>query len=114
MRHELFPPISQRQPLIERRDERLPFDLVADLKTGRTGRRRASVTDMSIRGFKIAWFPEAKPGRSVMIRIPGIEPLPALIRRAGAEGVGCEFVRPLSTYVLDHLARHAAAARTGW
>ena len=108
MRHELFPPVGQRQPLAERRDERLSFDLMAELKTDTSGWRRARVTDMSVRGFKIAWFPNAIVGRSVMIRIPGIEPLPAIIRRAGAEGVGCEFVRPLSTYVLDHLASHAA------
>ena len=108
MRHELFPPIVQRKPLTERREQRLPFDLVAEIKLDTSGWRRASLTDMSVRGFKIAWFPNAKVGRSVMIRIPGIEPLPGIIRRAGPEGVGCEFVRPLSTYVLDHLASHAA------
>ena len=106
MRHEIFPREDQRQPSIGRAEERLPFDVVTDVKVGCGAWRKARLTDVSVHGFKIAWLPNAQPGQSLMIRIPAIEPLPASIRRSGTTGVGCEFTRPLSVYVLEHLARH--------
>jgi hypothetical protein len=104
MRHEVFPPEGERRPLIDRHGERLPFDLFADIKAGSGAWKRARLTDMSTSGFRIAWFPNARAGQTVMIRIPGIEALNASVRRAGPAGIGCEFASPLSIYVLDHLA----------
>ena len=84
------------------------IEAVADIKAGSGAWKRARLTDLSVTGFKIAWFPNAKAGQTVLIRIPGVEALTAFIRRAAPEGIGCEFERPLSTYVLDHLARSSA------
>lgn len=111
MRNELFPPSSERQPLLERQAARVPIEVLADVKAGSGAWKRARLTDLSVTGFKIAWFPNAKAGQTVMIRIPGVEGLTAFIRRAATEGIGCEFERPLSTYVLEHLAQQSASAR---
>ena len=111
MRHEIFPPAGNRQPLFERQAERVHIEVVADVKAGSGAWKRARLTDISVTGFKIAWFPNAKTGQTVMIRIPGVEALTAFIRRAAVEGIGCEFERPLSTYVLAHLAQVSASGR---
>ena len=106
MKHELFPPDGERQPIIfERQGERLPFNLLADLKVGHRDWQRARLTDMSVSGFKLAWLPNANPGSSVWIRVSGLAPLHAVVRRVGNAGIGCEFDHQLSEYVLEHLAR---------
>lgn len=108
MRHEVFPLEGKLQPFHQRRDERLPFDVVTDIRISGRAWQKARLTDLSVRGFRIARLPNANVGQSITIRIRGIEPLRAFIRRNDANGVGCEFARPLSVYVLDHLARHGA------
>ena len=35
------------------------------------------------------------------------ELLPAIVRWVDKEHAGCAFARPLSAYVLDHIARHS-------
>jgi hypothetical protein len=39
-----------------------------------------------------------------------MEPLLAYVRWRDNTGMGCEFARPISTYVLDHIARHCGVA----
>jgi hypothetical protein len=111
MRHEFFPLEGKLRPFYQKRDERLPFHVVVDIKVSGRGWHETKLTNLSVRGFRTARWLNGKVGQSVTIRIPGIEPLRALIRRYDASGVGCEFVRPLSVYVLDYLARHSAKQR---
>lgn len=108
MRHETFPSVSVRRLLNLRQAERLPFDVIADVKIGHGKWQRARISDISARGFRIVWFPSASAGQSVLIRIPGLEPLAATTRWVSVGGIGCEFQRPLSIYILEHLAKRRA------
>jgi hypothetical protein len=107
VRHELFPSEGNRQPLFGRQAPRSHLEVMADVKAGSGSWKRSLLSDISVSGFKIGWFPNAKAGQTVLIRIPGVEPLTAFIRRAAVEGIGCEFERPISAYVLDHLVRQS-------
>jgi hypothetical protein len=111
MRHEVFPLEGKLQPFYQRRDERLLFDVVTDVRISGRAWQKVRLTDLSVRGFRIARLSEGRVGQVITIRIRGIEPLRAVIRRNDTSGVGCEFARPLSVYVLDHLARHGSQKR---
>ena len=111
MRHEFFPLEGKLQPFYRRRDERVPFDVVTDIRISGRAWQKARLTDLSVHGFRIASLLNGQVGHSVTIRIRGIEPLRAVIRRNDASGVGCEFARPLSIYVLKHLARQTGQQR---
>ena len=90
---------------MERQAPRLPFDLRAEVKVGSGAWTRVRLSDMSTSGFRFARYPDVRVGQPVMIRLPGLQLLTATVRHRTAEGIGCEFARPLSAYVLEHLAR---------
>jgi hypothetical protein len=105
VKREVFPEFTQRRPASNRREARLPASILADVRAGALAWRKSRLTELSLHGFKLSWLPNATVGRSVTVRMPGIEPLRATIRHIDRDGVGCEFERPLSPYVLEHLAR---------
>lgn len=108
MRREVFPPEGKRVPLARRSANRLPFALLAHVRVGAGAWTRATLTELSTGGFRLGWYRhEVRVGQTVMIRIPGLQLLVATVRHCGAEGIGCEFARPLSDYVVEHLARSA-------
>ena len=63
------------------------------------------MVDLSRSGFRIGWLPGGEVGRPLWVRIPGIEARPATIRWRDLGGVGCQFERPLSAAVVEHLSR---------
>ena len=109
MQHETFPPEGERQPVNPRRGERFALELVAEVKVGFGVWQKARLSDLSETGFRIGWLPNGGQGSDVRLRIPGMEPLLAHVRWRNNTGMGCEFERTLSVYVLEHIARHCAA-----
>jgi len=63
--------------------------------------------NLSTDGFQMARTPGLRAETPLRIRLPKLELLPAIVRWVDREHAGCAFVRPLSAYVLDHIARHA-------
>jgi len=85
--------------------DRVPLEIIAEVKVGFGAWQKSRLNDVSLSGFRIGWLPNGGHGSEVRIRIPGLEPLTALVRWKDTTGMGCEFTRPLSVYVLDHIAR---------
>jgi len=110
VQHELFPPEGEREALNARRDERFALELIAEIKVGFGAWQKARLGDLSETGFRIGWLPQGGQGSEVRLKIPGMEPLLAYVRWRDNTGMGCEFARPISTYVLDHIARHCGVA----
>jgi len=88
-----------------RRYERTMVALTCHLRVGGGTWRPASLVDLSCSGFRIAWMPSCGPGKPLWVRIPGLEAMPAKIRWQDLGGVGCQFDRPLSPAVVEHLTR---------
>ena len=105
----MFPPEGEREALNARRDERFALELIADIKVGFGAWQKSRLNDLSETGFRIGWLPQGGQGSEVRLKIPGMEPLLAYVRWRDTTGLGCEFARPLSPYVLDHIARHCGA-----
>uniref|UniRef100_UPI003C2C9995 PilZ domain-containing protein n=1 Tax=Altererythrobacter segetis TaxID=1104773 RepID=UPI003C2C9995 len=80
-------------------------DLRAQVRCGSETWRPIRVVDLSSTGFRLSWLPSCSTDCRIWLRIEGLEPLPATIRWKNNGGVGCEFIRPLSAAVLDHLSR---------
>ena len=91
-----------------RRDPRVEVGTTCRIRIGSGPWRLASVVDISRSGFRIAWLPQCSVGRQIWIRFPGLEAMPASVQWRDLGGVGCQFIRPLHSSVLDHLARAAA------
>ena len=83
----------------------MPIEVIAEVKVGFGAWQKSRLTDVSLSGFRIGWLPNGGQGAEVRIRIPGLEPLTAHVRWKDTTGMGCEFTRPLSVYVLEHIAR---------
>ncbi|MEO6153624.1 MAG: PilZ domain-containing protein [Croceibacterium sp.] len=106
MKHESFPPFDEAPANHARRGDRVSLAIVAEVKIGFGPWRSARLQDVSVSGFRLVGISSAVEGCGVRIRIPGLEVLSATIRRRHALELGCEFERPLSVYVLEHMARH--------
>ena len=98
---------SPRSAAKLRRDPRSPVALTCQLRIGSGPWRPATLVDLSCSGFRIAWLPSGGVGRPLWVRIPGLEAKPATIRWRDLGGVGCQFDRPLSSEVVEHLSRKA-------
>jgi hypothetical protein len=70
----------------------------------------ARLEDLSPGGFRIAWYPEARIGLPLRIRIPGMQLLSARIAWHRDNTIGCEFDVPLHIAVFDHIVRASRAA----
>ena len=69
--------------------------------------RYVRISDLSNLGFRVWWHEKAVVGEVVKVRIKGIEDRPAKVRWTSGRWIGCEFVQPLSPYVVDHIAGQA-------
>lgn len=98
---------SRRSAALLRRDPRTPVALTCRLRIGSGPWRPANLVDLSRSGFRIAWLPSGSVGRSLWVRIPGLEAMPARIRWRDLGGVGCQFDRPLGIAVVEHFSRKA-------
>ena len=63
--------------------------------------------NLSVDGFQMARTPGLRSETTMRIMLPDMELLPAIVRWVDKEHAGCAFARPLSAYVLDHIARHS-------
>ena len=98
---------SPRSAARLRSHPRLPVAMTCQLRIGSGPWRPASMVDLSRTGFRIAWLPSGAVGRSLWVRIPGLEAMPATIRWRDLGGVGCQFERPLGVEVTEFLSRQA-------
>lgn len=106
MKHEAFPPEDERAAADARRDDaRAEVTIVADLRIGFGEWQKVRLTNVSPTGFRIGWLARGGDGTAISIRLPGIEPLKAEVRWKSGNEMGCEFLRPLSIYVFEHLVR---------
>ncbi|MEO6040963.1 MAG: PilZ domain-containing protein [Croceibacterium sp.] len=106
-----YEPIVPREATTEselRGHARHTFDVIAEIKIGWGVWQKARLLDVSSTGFRLGRFPQETQDADIRIRIPGLAPLAAKIRWREDSAVGCQFVNPLSIYVLEHVAEHAA------
>ncbi|GAB5489448.1 MAG: hypothetical protein Pars2KO_30180 [Parasphingorhabdus sp.] len=63
---------------------------------------RATLSDLSVSGFKLNSFTSLDPDKMVFVKIPGLQTLGAQIRWTNYQDYGCEFTHPLHPAVFDH------------
>lgn len=87
-----------------RREYRGNVEMPGALRHNVTCRSNVSVSDLSVRGCRIATSAEGiAVGASVFVRLSELAPLRATVRWSGKGMVGLEFNQPLYIPVLDHL-----------
>ena len=77
--------------------------ITCQLRIDGGGWRAGSLVDLSCSGVRIAWLPTCGIGKSIWVKIPGLEAMLAKIRWRDLGGVGCEFDRPLNPIIVEHL-----------
>jgi hypothetical protein len=100
-------PISEAGSCSRQSAERAEVTLMCEVRQGIAPWRMVRLEDMSQSGFRIAWLPEADPGKPLRIRIPGLQMLTANIRWHKGKSVGCAFTEPLHVAVFEHILRAA-------
>ena len=102
-----------------RNQERRPVALSGNLKTPRS-RQDVAVSDLSVTGCKIeAIYLSLTAGEHVMLRLEGLQALPATVVWCSGPSAGLLFENPLHPAVLDNLcqqhphAKDAMAANSG-
>jgi hypothetical protein len=88
---------------------RVAIRLECEIRLDRGQWSKSILYDLSRTGFRIAWLPRRSSDPKLWIRIPGLQPLTAVIRWHSQSAIGCEFSTPLYEPVFDHLARLAAS-----
>jgi hypothetical protein len=94
-------------PVPLRGAERKPMTLRCEARIGVGPWSTVILQNLSTDGFQMARTPGLRPETQLRIRLPKLELLPAVVRWVDKEHAGCAFARPLSAYVLDHIAHHA-------
>jgi len=79
--------------------------LLCQVRQGMRPWAHAHLEDISRKGFRIAWLPNAQEDRPQRIRIPGLRLLTARIRWRDGKSVGCEFAETLHVTVFEHIVR---------
>lgn len=106
MKHEVFP---ADLPCTRDHAARTEVILLCEIRQGTRPWIKARLEDISPQGFRIAWLPHCSPDLPLRIRIPGMQPLKAVIRWYEGKAVGCAFAEPLHVAVYEHLVRQAGA-----
>ena len=96
---------SEKLPL--RSSERRPLTLRCEVRIGVGAWSTVLLQNLSTDGFQMGRTPGLRPDTPLRIRLPNLELLPAIVRWVDKEYAGCAFARPLSAYVLDHIAGHS-------
>lgn len=92
------------------RSTRVGVAILCEVRQGTRPWKKARLEDLSSGGFRIAWFPDARPELPLRIRIPGMQLLSARIVWRSESTIGCEFAAPLHVAVFEHIVRTAQAA----
>lgn len=90
----------------ERRDNfRAPVAIEAELR--RPGRTpfKITVTDLSRTGCRCDTLSKTQEGEKVMLAMPGLAPIPGIIRWANTRGFGLEWDHPMHAAVFDHICK---------
>lgn len=64
---------------------------------------RATLSDISISGFKLDSYTNLDDNKLIFITLPGLQTLGAHIKWVDYQDYGCEFTDPLHPAVLEHL-----------
>lgn len=91
----------------QRRAPRIGTRLKADVRRSGTVRVQATVTDMSMTGFRLQSDERLPLGAPIWLRIGQLAPLEAKVVWRDGYLAGCAFNTPLNSYVLDHIVRTA-------
>ncbi|CDO34831.1 MULTISPECIES: PilZ domain-containing protein [Novosphingobium] len=87
------------------RSKRVGVTILCEVRQGTRPWKMARLEDLSPGGFRIAWFPEARPELPLRIRIPGMQLLTARICWERDSAIGCEFDAPLHIAVFEHIVQ---------
>lgn len=95
---------------VQRRAERRPVEMPASCRTQSGLRDEGLISDISPQGCRLAARTLAmRVGLRVVIRPPGLEGIPGIVRWFDGHYAGVEFDAPLYEPVVDHLSQlHAA------
>lgn len=91
----------------QRRAPRVGTRLKADVRRSGTVRVHATVTDMSMTGFRLECDERLPIGAAIWVRIGQLSPLEAKVVWRDGYLAGCAFTNPLHPSVLDHIVRAA-------
>ena len=108
MKHENFSAVPTESA---DRLQRANVTLLCEVRQGFGPWALIRLNDISERGFRIAWFPKCSPDLLLNIRLPGIQKLDAKVCWQEGHAIGCEFTKPLNTYVLEHIVQQATINR---
>jgi hypothetical protein len=91
----------------QRRAPRVGTRLKADVRRSGTVRVQATVTDMSVTGFRLESDERLPLGAPIWVRIGQLSPLEAKVVWRDGYLAGCAFNSPLHPSVLEHIVRSA-------
>jgi hypothetical protein len=91
-----------------RRAPRVGTRLKADVRRSGLSRVHATVTDMSVSGFRLECDERLPLGATIWVRLGQLAPLEAKVMWRDGYIAGCAFVSPLHPSVLDHIVRTAS------
>ncbi|GGB98237.1 hypothetical protein GCM10011494_15890 [Novosphingobium endophyticum] len=106
----LYERIAGRDGRHVSRSARAGVALVCDARQGTRPWKKVRLEDLSACGFRIAWFPAARPDMPLRLKIPGMQILSAQIVWQSENSVGCKFSAPLHIAVFEHIVRSSGPA----
>jgi hypothetical protein len=91
--------------MIERRTgDRARINVTSEVRAANCAWEKAELEDLSCSGFRMRWKPRYQVDSEFSIRFPGLELLRARVCWHDDRRIGCEFTKPLSDFVFDHIA----------
>jgi len=93
------------------RARRASISIHCEVRQGTRPWQLVRLEDLSQTGFRINGLAHPSMGKSLSIRIPGMQLLSAQLRWQEGIVIGCEFNSPLHIAVFDHLVAQANSAQ---
>jgi hypothetical protein len=91
--------------MIERRTgDRASINVTSEIHAANSSWEEAILEDLSCNGFRMMWKPRYPVDSEFSIRFPGLELLRARVCWHDDKRIGCEFTKPLSEIIFDHIA----------
>lgn len=94
---------TQTSPLGNRRNAREIIEAEIFVRQSDSQLFRATLSDVSVSGFKMTSYTYLDDKKPVYIRLPGIQTLSARIKWHDHQDYGCAFTNDLHPAVLEHL-----------
>jgi hypothetical protein len=86
--------------------------MVVEFKDGSAAWTRAMLADISATGFRLTGLRPGFDRQSIWLRALDLEPLPAKVRWAADQSIGCEFLYPLDSETETAFRERIAEATT--